>query len=247
MEEFIIFFLVGFCAQLVDGALGMAYGLTSTTLLLSLGVPPAAASATTHAAECVTTGFSGLAHHQFGNINFKLFRKLLIPGLLGSIGGVLLVSNVEALRIKPFIAMYLMIMGLTILIKALRDFPPVTITRHLISLGFAGGFMDAVGGGGWGPIVTSTLLMRGNDARMTIGTVNATEFFIALIATIAFFASGIEVSWQTVAALALGGAVAAPLGAWLCKHLSHKILLILVGLLIMALSLRIFFIWFNLL
>ncbi len=245
MSDFILFFLVGFCAQLVDGALGMAYGLTSTTLLLSLGVPPAAASATTHAAECITTGFSALAHHHFGNIHFKLFRKLLIPGMLGSIAGVILVSNVDSNRIKPLIVLYLAIMGLTILIKAIMEFPPRTVNRHLIPLGFFGGFMDAMGGGGWGPLVTSTLLVRGNDPRMTIGTVNATEFFVAMIATVAFFASGISVPWQTVTALALGGALAAPLGAWVCRHLPHKVLLIIVGFLIIGLSIRILIIWLG--
>lgn len=244
MEELIFIFFVGFFAQLVDGALGMAYGLTSTTMLLSLGIPPVVASATTHAAECFTTGFSAIAHHQFGNINGRLFRRLLLPGVLGSIGGVYLLVHVDAAIIKPLISIYLMIMGLVILTKAFREFPPKTVTQHLIPLGFFGGFMDAVGGGGWGPVVTSNLLARGNDARTTIGSVNACEFFIAVIATAAFFFNQIEMAWQPVAALALGGAVSAPLGPWLCRHLPSKVLLGVVGCLIIVLSFRLFWLGF---
>lgn len=238
MEYFFYYFFIGFLAQLVDGALGMAYGIISTTLLLGFGFSPLTASTTTHAAEFFTTGFSAISHHQFGNINKKLFFQLLLPGMIGGILGAFLLVMMEGNLVKLFMAGYLMLMGIVIIIKFFREFPPITITHHLRPLGFFGGFMDAVGGGGWGPIVTSTLLARGSDARTAIGSVNACEFFIVMATVLTFFLSGSYVGWDVVAGLALGGAIAAPLGAYLCKHVSHKILLLIVGILIISLSLR---------
>lgn len=238
MEDFIFYASIGFLAQLIDGALGMAYGLISTTFLLSFGLPPATASAITHAAECVTTGFSAIAHHQFGNIDKRLFLRLLIPGMCGAIAGVILLTHIDGELIKPFIGFYLFMMGCIVISKAFIVFPPQNAASHLIPLGFGGAFFDAVGGGGWGPIVTSTLLARGLNPRMTIGSVNATEFFIALTATLAFFLNNVLVEWKVIAALAIGGAIAAPLGAWLCKHIPVKWMFFLVGMLIIGLSLR---------
>lgn len=238
MDYFLYYFLIGFLAQLVDGALGMAYGVISTTLLLSLGFSPLTASTTTHVAEFFTTGFSAISHHQFGNINKKLFFQLLLPGMIGAVIGALLLVKMEGNLVKIFMAGYLMLMGIVIIIKFFMEFPPITITHHLASLGFFGGLMDAVGGGGWGPIVTSTLLARGSDARTAIGSVNACEFFVVMATVFTFFLSGSYVGWGVVAGLALGGALAAPLGAYLCKHVSHKILLLIVGLLIISLSIR---------
>lgn len=236
MQEFFGFLLVGFLAQLVDGALGMAYGLTSTTLLLSLGLSPLTASATTHAAECVTTGFSAIAHHQFGNVNRFLFLRLLIPGMLGALIGSLLLVHLDGDYIKPFIALYLMAMGVVIIVKFFKDFPPRTVTRHLIPLGFFGALLDTIGGGGWGPIVTSTLLMRGHDVRTTIGSVSASEFFITTTSSFTFFLSGTIIGWHVVAALAIGGAIASPCGAWLCRYVPAQNLLLIVGFLIIGLS-----------
>lgn len=236
MEDFYIFLLIGFFAQLVDAALGMAYGVISTTLLLSFGFPPVIASATTHAAECLTTGFSALAHHKVGNVNPSLFKKLLIPGLIGGVLGALLLVHLNGEAIRPFIAVYLLIMGIIVITKAFRVFPPYATVKHLIPLGFFGAFIDAIGGGGWGPIVTSTLLARGNDVRTTIGSVNATEFFIAFAVSSTFLLSGTDVKWQVLAALAIGGAVASPIGAIICKYVPVKILLFVVGSLIMILS-----------
>ncbi|MBA3815371.1 MAG: sulfite exporter TauE/SafE family protein [Parachlamydiaceae bacterium] len=244
MEDFLIFFTIGFIAQIIDGALGMAYGLTTTTFLLNFGVPPISATAITHAAECITTGFSAIAHHRLGNVNKTFFFRLLFPGVIGAILGVLLITNIDADIIKPFMAIYLLVMGIVIISKAFTVFPPVTVTHHLAPLGFIGGFMDAVGGGGWGPIITSTLLARGQNARMTIGSVNASEFFISVTVTIAFFFSHTFIGWPIVAALAAGGAVAAPIGAWLCKHIPVKVLLFVVGLLIIGLSTRM--LWLSL-
>ncbi|KAF3362902.1 Membrane protein [Chlamydiales bacterium STE3] len=245
MELFPYYVVVGFIAQIVDGALGMAYGLISTTLLLSLGFSPLSASTTTHAAECFTTAFSGIAHHQFGNINRRLLMRLLIPGILGAAIGAYSLSVLDGDKIKPLIALYLMTMGIVIIAKGFREFPPKFVVQHLIPLGFFGALIDTLGGGGWGPIVSSTLLARGHDARTTIGSVNACEFFVVITASLTFFLSGSLVGWDIVFGLALGGAVAAPFGAWLCKHMSHKYLLFIVGALIIGLSLKTF--WDSLL
>lgn len=238
MEDFLIFLLIGFLAQLIDGALGMAYGLTTTSFLLNFGFPPVTASAITHAAECVTTGLSALAHHRLGNVNRSLFFKLLLPGMIGAIIGVFILTRVDNDLIKPIISIYLLVMGLIVISKAFTVFPPQSTEHHLIPLGFGGAFMDAIGGGGWGPIVTSTLLARGHDPRTTIGSVNACEFFIATTVSIAFFMNNVIVGWQVILALAIGGAIAAPIGAYLCKHVPVKILLFIVGTLIIGLSLR---------
>jgi uncharacterized membrane protein YfcA len=238
MDDFLIFFVIGFIAQVIDGALGMAYGLTTTTFLLNFGIPPMSASAITHAAECFTTGFSAIAHHRLGNVNRVLFFRLLIPGIIGAILGVFMITHIDADIIKPFIGIYLLIMGIIVISKAFTVFPPMRVTHHLIPLGFIGAFMDAVGGGGWGPIITSTLLARGHNVRFTVGSVNACEFFIAVTVSIAFFFNNVFVGWQTVAALAVGGAVAAPLGALLCKHIPLKVLLFIVGMLIIIMSSR---------
>lgn len=245
MENFLIFLAIGFLAQLVDGALGMAYGVITTTSLLSLGLPPIFASAFTHAAECVTTGFSGIAHHQFGNVDRKLFFRLLIPGMVGAIVGVFVITHVAAEIIKPVMAIYLLLMGCIVLSKAFTVFPPQQVTSHLIPLGFMGAFMDAIGGGGWGPIVTSTLLARGHPPNITIGSVNACEFFIAATVSVSFFLSSVWIDWRVVLALAIGGALAAPLGAYLCKRVPVKVLLLLVGLLIIGLSSRTLWMSFN--
>ncbi len=171
---------VGLAAQTVDGALGMAYGITSTTFLLSTGVPPAAASASVHVAEIFTTAFSGAAHWRLGNVNPALFKRLLIPGIVGAVTGAYLLTSIDGATIKPYVSAYLFVMGLYILFKAfrtirLRSEPP----NAVIPLALTGGFVDAVGGGGWGPVVTTSLVGGGQDPRTTIGSVNAAEFFIA--------------------------------------------------------------------
>jgi uncharacterized membrane protein YfcA len=238
MEEFLIFVLIGFIAQVIDGALGMAYGITTTTFLLNLGLPPVNASAVTHASETITTFFSALSHHRLGNVDPKFFFGLLLPGILGALVGVFVLTHVDGNLLRPYIAVYLLVMGFVVFCKAFTAFPPPSVVRHLTPLGFFGALLDAIGGGGWGAIVTSTLLARGHDARTTIGSVNATEAFITMTIFIGFFLSNVIIGWQIVLALALGGLVAAPLGAWLCKHIPARVLLFLVGLLIIALSSR---------
>lgn len=238
MQDIALYALAGFIAQLIDGTLGMAYGLSATSLLLSFGASPAAASATVHVAEVFTTGASALSHHHFGNIDRKLFRRLVVSGVLGAVCGAILLSSFPGQKIRPVIAVYLLLMGGVIVIKAFRTFPPREVTRHLGPLGFVGAFLDAVGGGGWGPIVASNLIVRGHETRRTVGTVNAVEFFVTMAASVTFlFGIGID-HWRIILGLALGGMLAAPFGAYLCKHVPVRPMMILVGIIIMILSIR---------
>lgn len=228
---------VGLGAQIVDGALGMAYGVTSTTFLLSTGVPPAAASASVHIAEIFTTGFSGFSHLKLGNVNKALFKRLLIPGVAGGLIGAYIVTSVDGNTIKPFISAYLLLIGLYILSKVWRQLrvqtePP----KYVAPLALTGGFVDAVGGGGWGPVVTTSLIGGGHDPRTTIGSVNAAEFFIALATGLSFSVLGGLTHWTTIAGLVFGGLFAAPLAAVLTRYAPTKLLLAIVGLLISALS-----------
>lgn len=236
--DLLAYVAIGFAAQVVDGALGMAYGATASTLLLGVGVPPAVSSATVHAAECFTTGASALSHHAFGNIDRRLFRRLLLPGMLGAAAGAYLLVRLPGEALKPWVAGYLLLLGVVILLKGLREAEPQRVRTHLVPLGFIGALVDALGGGGWGPIVSSTLLARGNEARFTIGTVNAVEFFVTLSASLVFLLTLGVSHWQIVAALALGGVAAAPFGGLLVRRLRPRWLLVVVGALIIGLSTR---------
>ncbi len=237
-ERILVFIAVGFAAQIIDGSLGMAYGVTSTSFLLSIGISPAAASASVHIAEVFTTGVSGLSHLKLGNTDRALFRRLLVPGIIGGVIGAYILTQVPGKAIKPFIAAYLLTMGLRILWKAVRGTPTIVVrTRHTL-LALAGGFCDAVGGGGWGPVVTSTLVANGNDPRRSIGTVNLTEFFVTLAEAIAFIALIRLVHWQVITGLLIGGVIAAPFAAVLCKRIPTRALMWIVGTLITILSLR---------
>lgn len=234
--ELLLYVIAGFAAQMIDGALGMAYGVTASSLLLSFGVPPAAASATVHMAECFTTGASALSHRAFGNVNGRLFRRLLVPGLFGAVTGAYILVSFPGDMLKPFISSYLMVMGGVIVVKAFRDFPPCTVTTHLVPLGFFGACIDALGGGGWGPIVASTLMVRGNDPRQTVGSVNAVEFFVTLAASVTFVVTLGVTYGQIIVGLALGGLLAAPFGAWVCTRVPVRPFMIVVGMLVMTLS-----------
>jgi len=238
----LLYVLVGFLAQMIDGALGMAYGVSSNTFLLSLGIPPAAASASVHMAEVVTTGVSGAAHWRLGNIDWNLVKRLLIPGVLGGVTGAYLLTSIDGNVIKPFISAYLLIMGVVILVKAFRFDPKPhsgVHTARVSALGVVGGFFDALGGGGWGPIVTTTLVARGKDARLTIGSVNFSEFFVTLAESITFVLTLNFIEyWQVILGLLIGGAIAAPLAATLTKKMPVKALMIMVGVLIIVLSIR---------
>ena len=229
--------LVGFIAQAVDGALGMAYGVTATTFLLSTGVTPAVATASVHMAEIFTTGFSGLSHVRFGNVNRQLFTRLLVPGMIGGVAGAIVVTQMDSAVLKPFISAYLLLIGVYILGKALRRLQMSTrAPKHVGKLALFGGFVDSVGGGGWGPIVTTTLIGSGHDPRTTIGSVNFAEFFLSLASAATFAILVGSAVWPTIAGLVAGGLIAAPFAALLCSRLRAKTMLLIVGLLISALS-----------
>jgi uncharacterized membrane protein YfcA len=236
-REFWMAVAVGLLAQTVDGALGMAYGLTSTSFLLATGSSPAVASASVHIAEVFTTGVSGISHIKLGNVNKSLFLRLLVPGMVGAAAGAWVVSTVDGAAIKPFIAAYLLLMGLYVISKIFRKIKPRREEpKHVAKLGLFGGFVDAAGGGGWGPVVTTTLVGTGNDPRMTIGSVNLAEFFLTFISAGVFAMLVDENPWVTVAGLVVGGMFAAPFAAMLTKRLHTKALLALVGSVIVLIS-----------
>ncbi len=240
---FLLYVLVGFVAQMIDGALGMAYGVSSNTFLLGMGIPPAAASASVHMAEVVTTGISGFSHWKLGNVDWKLVRRLLIPGVIGGVVGAYILTALDGDVIKPYIAAYLLVMGIIIIYKAFTMTPKKKMDEYhgprVSWLGLVGGFCDAIGGGGWGPVVTSTLVARGKHPRMTIGSVNFSEFFVTLAESITFvIALSFTQYWQVILGLLVGGAIAAPIAARLSQKLPVKTLMIFVGLLIIGLSIR---------
>ena len=229
--------LVGLLAQLVDGSLGMAYGITSTSFLIGIGATPAAASGAVHVAEIFTTAFSGISHIKFGNVHKDLFKKLVIPGVIGGIVGAYILTSIDGKLIKPYITVYLLLMGLFILRKAFVLIKQNNKKiKHVRKLALTGGFLDAIGGGGWGPIVTSSLIGQGNSPRHTIGSVNTAEFFVSFATGITFILLGSAGHWILVAGLIIGGLFSAPFAAYLTSKLSTKKLLIAVGFLITAIS-----------
>jgi len=224
--------LVGFAAQMVDGALGMAFGVISSTLLVSvLGVPPAQASAGVHLAEVFTTGASGLSHAWHRNIDWKLFRKLVLPGVIGGVLGAYVLSTMDAGVARPLVMGYLAIIGVMLLYRAWRfPSPKFEDPRVVAPLGLAGGFLDAAGGGGWGPVVTSNLLIQGSEPRKTIGTVSASEFFLTISISLTFILTlGFEAFTKATIGLLIGGVLAAPFGAILAKRVKPRALLVMVG------------------
>lgn len=229
---------VGLLAQVIDGALGMAYGVTSSSFLLALGASPAMASGATHLAEVFTTGVSGIAHLKMGNVNKKLFLSLLIPGIIGALIGTYILGNIDGKVLKPYISTYLLIMGLYVISKAFRHIR----ARHEINikkvapLALFGSFMDTAGGGGWGPIVTTSLVGSGHDPRTTIGSVNFAEFFLTVTVAASLFSILNHSVWIIVSGLVIGGLFAAPFAAYITRHLKTKTLLILVGSLITIIS-----------
>lgn len=239
-RQFLLYIGVGFGAQLIDGALGMAYGVSCSTFLLHLGIMPKIATAAVHTAEVFTTGVSGLAHLRFNNIDRPLFFRLVITGVIGAVLGAFLISStLDGAVIKPYIACYLLLMGIYILYKGLNHRPSKANNplKGVEILAFIGGMFDAIGGGGWGPIVTSNILTQGKSPRHTIGTVNTAEFFVAFFSTGVFiFFVGIE-SWKIVIGLVVGGILAAPFGAMIAAKIQPRLILIAVGLLIIATSL----------
>jgi len=238
-EDVLLFIAVGFAAQMVDGAIGMAYGVTSSSVLLSLGVPPATTSACVHAAETFTTAVSGASHWKFGNVDRKLLVRLAIPGMVGGALGAYVLTNIDGDAVKPFISAYLLLIGVLIVWKAVtaRVVEGAEPSR-VAPLGFIGGLLDSIGGGGWGPIVTSTLIGQGTTPRYAIGSVNIAEFFVTFTISATFVATiGLEL-WPIIAGLIIGGVVAAPFAAYATKVLPDKVLMILVGCIVAILSLR---------
>jgi uncharacterized protein len=232
---------IGIFAQLIDGAMGMAYGITATSLLLSMGVPPVAATAAVHISEVFTTGASGLSHWRMQNVDRRLFRRLVIPGVVGAVCGVLLVTSIDGQALRPWVSAYLLLMGAYLLYRAIRfvqqQRSAATPPQHqLIPLAFTGAFVDSVGGGGWGPVVTSTLLVSGREPRTTIGTVNSSEFFITLASGFSFALLVGITHWEVIAGLICGGMLAAPFAAQLTRRIPVRPMMLLVGLLVIGLS-----------
>lgn len=239
MDDLLLYIAIGFAAQMVDGAIGMAYGVTATSVLLSAGIPPATASACVHAAETFTTAASGTAHWKLGNVDRKLLWRLAVPGAIGGAIGAYALSEFPGDTLKPFIAAYLLILGFVIIWKALIKRPrEAPAPRSVGPLGFFGGLLDAIGGGGWGPIVTSSLLGQGTTPRYAIGSVNLAEFFVTLTISATFFMTiGLSL-WPIILGLIIGGVIAAPLAALAAKYVPAKVLMLIVGCVIIGLSLR---------
>jgi len=241
LADLLPFILIGFAAQLVDGALGMAFGVISNTLLLSLGGPlvsPAATSATVHTVECFTTGVSGLSHAAFRNIDWRLFARLVVPGVIGGVLGAYALTQIPADIARPFVLAYLSAIGLYLIWRGSGHPPHPRTPRIVTPLGLVGGFLDASGGGGWGPIVTSNLLIQGADPRKVIGSVNAAEFFLTLTVSATFIATlGISAFTVPVVGLLIGGIAAAPLGGLIVKKLPAQRLLLMVGVVLTITSL----------
>ncbi|MFN4185872.1 MAG: sulfite exporter TauE/SafE family protein [Hyphomonas sp.] len=235
-EIFVWFIVIGFLAQLVDGALGMAYGVISTSAMLFLGIPPAIASANVHAAEVFTTAASGTSHAIAGNVDWHIFWRLAVFGSVGAVIGAFLISLADTDFIRPFIAAYLLLMGAIVIWKGLRpNGSPPKIGRVRI-LGFAGGMADAIGGGGWGPVVTSNLIARGGEPGRMVGTVNLAEFFVTVAATLAFLIALGPTFGKAALGLLIGGIVAAPIAAWAARRLPRLIFTVIVGVAICLVS-----------
>ena len=235
----LIFTLIGFVAQMIDGAIGMAYGVFSNSFLLSIGVPPALSSASIHTAEVFTTLASGVSHLKFGNVDKKIFRSLIMPGVIGGCIGAYVLSSAPVGYMKIVVNTYLLIIGAVIIVKAIKFTLSGKASFKGISLvGGLGGFLDAIGGGGWGPIVTSTLIARNHNPKLAIGSANLAEFFVTIVESITFFMALGMIQWEMVLGLALGGLIAAPLAAYACRKLPTRLLMALVGILLMLLTLR---------
>lgn len=248
MEIFLIFLLVGFLAQTIDGAIGMAYGVIANTVLLAMGLPPATTSASVHVAKIFTGGASAVSHVAHRNVNWALFWPLMLAGVTGGAFGALVLTGVEGETVKPFILAYLGLMGAYVLYRGLRSRGRERTLRPVLTapLGAVGGFLDAIGGGGWGPTVTSTLVGTGADPRRAIGTVNTAEFFVTFAITAAFGAALLSGRWSSLEAMAdhvwmlaglvLGGLIAAPFAGWITKRLPRKALMLAVGGLLILLA-----------
>ncbi len=241
-EKFLWMLVVGFCAQMVDGALGMGYGVISTTLLLSGGLNPVVISGSIHTAEMFSSGASGFSHYRFGNVNMKLFKTLLFPGVAGAIAGALLLGYAGenySQWIRPVISVYTLLLGIKILTDAFKEKRKAQKVKWVGWLAGAGGFLDSFGGGGWGPLVTSTLISKGRTPKYVIGSVSLTEFFVTMASALTFFVILGVSHWQSILGLIAGGIIAAPLAAKLAGKLPLKKMFIGVGVIVIISSIRI--------
>ncbi len=238
------FMMAGFVAQMIDGALGMAYGVTATTFLMSVGISPLHATASVHSSEIFTSGVSGYMHLKFGNINSKLFKAVLIPGVIGAALGAWLISELSSFEqyakmLQPIISVYTAVLGILILRKALTKRIKKKPVKQIGLLAWTGGFLDSIGGGGWGPIVNSTLIAAGRHPRYTIGSVNLAEFFVSFASSVVFaLYVGLENYGLVILGLILGGMIAAPIAAHLAQRLPVKTMMVLVGIVVIIVSLR---------
>jgi uncharacterized protein len=243
-ETFLAFVAAGFIAQLIDGSLGMAYGVSASTFLLSFGVSPAATSASVHTSEIFTSGVSGFMHLKFKNVNKKLFVTLLIPGVVGAILGAYILSTLQEYNyiFRPLVASYTLVLGIIIIKKAIGKITEKRKSKNVGALAVFGGFMDSVGGGGWGPIVATTLIAKGRSPRYTVGSVNLTEFFVSIASSITFFfVIGLS-HLSIIAGLILGGIIAAPIAASLTRKLPVKRMMLVVGVVVILVSIRLIYI-----
>lgn len=257
-EQLFLFALVGFVAQFIKGSVGMGFGVISSSALLSFGLPPSFVSSSVHTAEVGTTSASALSHALFKNVDYVLFRRLVIPGMIGAVLGAYVLTRLPINVARPVIASYLLLMGLVILFKALRKIIPAKSIRNLLvkhhaqgglpsdhinllvfPLALVSGFLDAAGGGGWGHIITSTLLARDATPHYVIGTVNTAQFFVAVSASLTFFITVGISHWPIILALLTGGVIAAPLAAYMVRRVHPFMLMLLAGLLVVFLSARI--------
>jgi uncharacterized protein len=238
------FIAIGFVAQLIDGAIGMAFGVINNTLLVTgmfgmiAPVPPAQASARVHLVEMFTTAASGISHILHKNVDWKLFGRLAVPGVAGAVLGAYVLTSIDAAVAKPYVMAYLSCIGFYLLYKSWGYEHVHRQPKIIAPLGFIGGFLDAAGGGGWGPVVTSNLLIQGSSPRMTVGTVNTTEFFLTTAASVTFMAKlGFQAFGLATVGLLIGGLAAAPLAAFVTKHIPAKRLMLLVGIVLTVTSL----------
>lgn len=232
----------GFIFSMIDGAIGMSYGVTSTAFSLSMGIPPASASMGVHLSEIMSNGIAGWMHYKMGNVNWKMFKMLIIPGIIGGVAGAYLLSSLEHYEeyTKPVVSLYTLILGGVILSKAFK------ISRKRVGgkikkiglLGLFGGFIDAVGGGGWGSIVLSTLIAGGRNARFSLGTVKLTRFFIATMSSLTFFTMLKSAHWEAIAGLVIGSALASPIAAKVSNKISAKSIMVAVGIIVILVSIR---------
>jgi uncharacterized membrane protein YfcA len=237
-STFLASILIGFAAQAVGSSLGMAYSVTCSSVFLAMGIPPAMVSATVHTSEVANRLFSGVSHFRFGNVDAAIFKRLALFGMAGAFIGAFVVTSLPVKIMRPLIAALLLIMGARIFLMGLRPAASEQRPTRLGALGFAGGFVDVIGGGGWGPVVTATLLLRGNKAHTVVGSINFAKFFVALVESATLIVLLKTPQWNLIAGLIIGGVLAAPLAAWCCRKIPARALTLLVGVLVCLLSIR---------